>query len=204
MECSLLRSIKLTSAWASLSSLFGYVGFQFLAQYSFGRCIFLFHAYYRLCFWICGAWLPVTPGAWTIVVLWGHNFMWGEASTFSSPAYNSSGRKIWLRLSKINSPLGWVQEWKILAGNNGLSENIGVTANWGICTHHRRLHVTIPPPPQQTHTILCPPRVWVTGSMEGGRQENSYELSGFFHCQTNLKALASGVMGGLAFILRVW
>lgn len=95
--------------------------------------------------------------------------MWGEASTFISPAYNSSGRKIWLRLSKINSPLGWVQEWKILAGNNGLSENIGVTANWGICAHHRRLHATPPPPPQAPSPAL-PEYVLQAQWKEGGRK----------------------------------
>lgn len=34
-----------------------------------------------------------------------------------------SCKKNWPRLSKINSPLNQVQEWKILAGNYGLSES---------------------------------------------------------------------------------
>lgn len=50
-----------------------------------------------------------------MVALLGHNCMWGEAASSISPAENSSYRNIWPRLSKINSPLGYIQEWKILA-----------------------------------------------------------------------------------------
>lgn len=100
---------------------------------------------------------------WIIIVFWGHSATWREAAAFTLPASNFTCRKIWLRLSKVNSPLGWVQEWKILAGNDGLSENRGVTTNWDISVQHRRLG--------GTPTISYPASlVEVPGSMEGERE----------------------------------